>query len=130
MTTDEEMLPLAVESVEITRRRVPTGLVRVRVVPETRAESVEVSLQDEDVAVERVPVGRFVDSVPPPRIEGDVTIIPVVEERAVVTVRLFLREEVRLRTDRRTLVERHAMTLRSERVEVERRDINEGEFHK
>lgn len=36
MTTDEEMLPLAVESVEITRRRVPTGLVRVRVVPETR----------------------------------------------------------------------------------------------
>lgn len=130
MTTDEEMLPLAVESVEITRRRVPTGLVRVRVVPETREESVEVGLQDEDVAVERVPVGRFVNSVPPPRIEGDVTILPVVEERAVVTVRLFLREEVRLRTHRRTRVERHAMTLRSERVEVERRDINEGEFHK
>lgn len=130
MTADEELLPLAVESVEITRRRVATGQVRVHVIPETREESVEVGLQDEGVAVERVPIGQFVDSMPPVRTEGEVTIIPVVEERAVVTVRLFLREEVRLRPDRRARVERHAVTLRSERVEVERRDINEGELHK
>ena len=128
MPPEEEILPLAVESVEITRRRVPRAEVRVRVAPETHREDIDVTLQDTDVAVERVPVGRFVDSMPQVRTEGDVTIIPVIEERAVVTVRLFLREEVRLRTDRRSRVERHAVILRAERAEVERRDLNEGEL--
>lgn len=130
MEADKEILPLATESVNVTRRRVPTGRVHVHVTPQTHTEDVALSLQEEEVSVERVPVGRFVDQAPTVRTEGDVTIIPVVEERAVVTVRLFLREEVRLRTHRHIRAERHAVTLRSDLVEVERQDITEGELQK
>ncbi len=120
MTGEEEVLPLASESVEIGRRRVVTGRVRVRVSPASRDETIEIPLCEQVVAVERVPVGRFVESAPPIRTEGDVTVIPVLEERAVVTVRLYLREELRVRSEQRTRVERRTVTLRTEQAEVER----------
>jgi hypothetical protein len=54
----------------------------------------------DDVSVERVPVNRIVDAVPETRQEGDVTIIPVIEEVITVEKRLLLREEVRIRRSR------------------------------
>lgn len=54
----------------------------------------------DEVSVERVPVNRIVDAVPETRQEGDVTIIPVIEEVITVEKRLLLREEVRIRRSR------------------------------
>ena len=70
----------------------------VRVTTETRTRDVVVSepLLRETVTVERVPVGRYVETMPTIRQDGDVTIMPVVDEEIVVTRRLFLREEVRV----------------------------------
>jgi uncharacterized protein (TIGR02271 family) len=127
MTGEDHVLPLASEAVEITRRRLATGRVRVRVAPVAREEPIEVTLREQTVEVERVPVGRFVDQAPPVRTEGDVTVIPVVEERAVVTIRLFLREELRVRQQTRTRVERRSVTLRTEQAEVERLGPIEGD---
>lgn len=59
----------------------------------------------EDVDVQRVAINQVVESVPDTRIEGDTTIIPVVEEILVVEKRLVLREEVRI-TKRRNRVPR------------------------
>ncbi len=125
--SEEVRLPIVRESVQVTRRDVATGRVRVRVIPETREETVEVTLQDRSVMVEHVPVGRFVEQPPPVRTEGDITVIPVVEERAVVTIRLFLREELRVQTISRTRVEQRPVALRAERAEIERLGPNEGE---
>ncbi len=125
--SEEVRLPIMRESVQVTRRDVATGRVRVRVIPETREETVEVTLQDRSVMVEHVPVGRFVEQPPPVRTEGDITVIPVVEERAVVTIRLFLREELRVQTISRTRVEQRPVALRAERAEIERLGPNEGE---
>ena len=127
MTGEDPVLPLAREAVEITRRRVPTGRVRVRVTPSAREEPVDVTLRARTVEVERVPIGRFVDHAPELRIEGDVTVIPVMEERAVVTIRLFLREELRVRQQTHTHVERRSVTLRTEQAEVERLGPSEGD---
>ncbi len=125
--SEEVRLPIVRESAQVTRRDVATGRVRVRVIPETREETVEVTLQDRSVMVEHVPVGRFVEQPPPVRTEGDITVIPVVEERAVVTIRLFLREELRVQTISRTRVEQRPVALRAERAEIERLGPNEGE---
>ncbi len=54
----------------------------------------------DEVSVERVPVNRIVDRAPETRQEGDVTIIPVIEEVITVEKRLLLREEVRIRRSR------------------------------
>jgi uncharacterized protein (TIGR02271 family) len=74
----------------------------------------------DEVDVERVPVGTFVDGPVEARVEGDTTVIPVLEEVLVVQRRLRLKEEIRI-TKRR--VEGRAterVTLLSEEVEVER----------
>jgi uncharacterized protein (TIGR02271 family) len=61
-----------------------------------------------------------VDTYPEERIEGDVRVIPVVEERLVVEKRLFLVEEIRVR--QRRIEEEHdvPVTLRRHEVVVER----------
>jgi uncharacterized protein (TIGR02271 family) len=82
-------------------------------------ETVDEPLWREEVHVERVPVGRFVDRVPDTRSEGDLTVVPVLEEVAVVEKRLWLREELHIR---RTRVETHAPTtvvLRREEVSIQ-----------
>lgn len=127
MANQEETLPLFAETVSVSTREIEKGRVRVRVAPQQFQESIPVTLTDRQVLVERVPVGRFVDSAPATRVEGDTTIIPVLEERAVVTVRLFLREEVRVREVRATHAETRDIRLRRETATVERVPSEEGD---
>ena len=72
--------------------------------------------------IERVPVGEFVDAVPAVREEGDVTILPVVEEVVVTTRRLRLVEEVRIRRVHSTDAHVETVTLREQHVVVTRSD--------
>lgn len=58
--------------------------------------------------------------MPQIRFEGDTTIVPVVEEVAVVQKRLVLREEIRITKRRRERRERMQVPLRRERAEVTR----------
>jgi hypothetical protein len=58
--------------------------------------TVNESLLEEAVNVERVPVNRFIEQPVETRQEGDVTIVPVMEEVLVVQRRLMLKEEIRI----------------------------------
>ena len=102
-------LELAAEQATIAKRRRTLDTVRVTTRTRTRDEVVDEPLTSETVTVERVPVGRYVDAVPAVRQEGDVTIMPVVDEEVVVTRRLFLREEVHVHRTR--LLSRHVETI-------------------
>jgi stress response protein YsnF len=58
-----------------------------------------------------------------------VLIVPVVEERLVVTTELVLKEEIRITKKSRTEIVREPVRLRSERVEIERlqgRNLNDS----
>lgn len=108
------------EHVTVGARTRETGRVVARTVTETVDEPVDGAGWRETVDVERVPVGREVDAAEPPREEGGVTIIPVYEEVLVVQKRLVLREELRLTTRREPIDGPTHVTLRRQRVEVER----------
>ncbi|HYE50423.1 MAG TPA: DUF2382 domain-containing protein [Azospirillaceae bacterium] len=116
----EVAVPLVEETVRVGKREVESGGVRVSVSVETREVPVEQVLERRTAEVTRRAVGHPVDQVPQPRQEGDVLVIPVVEEEVVVTKRLILKEEILIRTvvDRRT--EQGVVTVRSERAEVTR----------
>ncbi len=116
----EETIPLAEERIEVSKREVERGRVVVRTRVEEREELAEVTLRQEEVTVERVPVGHPVEAPPPVREEDGVLIVPVLEERPVVTTQLILKEEIRITRRSRTEVVREPVRLRSERVEVER----------
>ena len=67
----------------------------------------EVDLKRDVVDITRVPVERLVEEAPTMRTEGDLTIVPVVEERFVIVKQFFIKEElhIRHRTERQTAKE-------------------------
>ncbi|WP_426232253.1 DUF2382 domain-containing protein [Pararhizobium sp. DWP3-4] len=69
-----------------------------------------------------MPVGREIALVPQSRVEGDTTIIPVVEEIVVVEKRLVLVEEIRIRQITTTEEVSIPVTLRKQTAIVERID--------
>lgn len=116
----DETIPLIEERLHIATRAVETGRVRVTTRTEAHEEIARADLAISHVEVERVAIGRPVDTIPSVREEDGVLIVPVVEEVLVTEKRLMLVEEIRL--VRRTRVEAFAqpVTLRRQRAVVER----------
>ncbi|WP_262032159.1 YsnF/AvaK domain-containing protein [Microvirga sp. Mcv34] len=119
-TVAEDVIPLVEETATISKRQVVSGRVRVRTITDIVEELASADVQREDVEVTRVPVGRMVEMAPEVRTEGDVTIVPVLEEVLVVEKRLVLKEELHIR--RRVAAEtvEVPVTLRKQRAVVER----------
>lgn len=115
------VLPLREETFAVGRRPVEGDRVRIDKIVHERREHVREMLARENVAIERVPVGTIVSEAPPVREEGDVLVIPLLEEVAVVERRLLLREEVRIQKVRTTREHDEAVTLRAEDVNVSRK---------
>ena len=122
----EEAIPLVEERLIVDKREVETGRVRVSTLVDERSELVRETLFSQEAVVDRVRVGRDVDHVPEPRWEGDLLIVPVVEEVLVVEKRLRLVEEVHVRVQRFETGVEEAVTLRSTRAVVERGRPREG----
>ncbi|HEX8481832.1 MAG TPA: YsnF/AvaK domain-containing protein [Allosphingosinicella sp.] len=122
MTDAEEVaaIPLVEERLEVGKRQVESGRVKVRVAVDTREQNVPAELRRDEVEVRRVPRNVAVTELPGVRLEGDTTIIPVVEEQIVVEKRLVLVEEIHVLRRTRTGVEEIPVVLRSERAEIER----------
>src|SRR5215211_4768300 len=70
----------AAEERHVEKRQVATGRVTVRTTTEVSEEVARATLEGESVEVTRVPVNREIDAASSIRTDGDVTIIPVVEE--------------------------------------------------
>ncbi|WP_169308866.1 YsnF/AvaK domain-containing protein [Paracoccus gahaiensis] len=94
---DDAVLPVMEERLTITKDRRMTGRVRVSTSTETIDSTLPVELSGTEVHVVRVPIDRRIDEVPEITTSGELTIIPVVEERMVMTRELYLREEIHIR---------------------------------
>lgn len=121
-STDREriVVPVVAEELQVGKRTVETGVVRVRKLVREHEETVDQPILREEVQVERVPIGRVVDVAPQPRNEGETLIIPVLEEVLVVEKRVMLKEEVHVTWRRVEERSPQQVTLRSEEIVVER----------
>ncbi len=117
---ETSVIPLTTEEPVVGTRERATGKVRVRTVVETQEAWVDELLAREEVEIERRAVGRLVDAAPAVRQEGDLLIVPVLEEVLVVEKRLRLTEEIVLRRVRREERHREPVVLRRSRAVVER----------
>lgn len=118
------VIPVIADELEITRHTVETEKVTVRTTLELHDALVQDSLRSDTVEVERVKVGREVGGPQPVRQEGDVTIIPVVEEVLVVQKRFVLKEEVRVRRRRVDQPHQETVKVRRQKVEIVREPAN------
>jgi uncharacterized protein (TIGR02271 family) len=115
------VIPVVEEQLEVSRERVETGRVRISKSVEAREVVVDDPLKRESVRVEHVPINQVVTgAVPQVREEGDVTVIPILEERVVTRTELVLVEEVRIHRDHSEYHDPQRVTLRKEVVAVER----------
>jgi uncharacterized protein (TIGR02271 family) len=121
---DPEVIPLYEEQASITKKRVVTGHVTVSRVTREHEQLLNETLAKEQVEIERIPIGKSVETMPKVREEGDVIVIPVVEETLVVQRRLILKEEVRVRRVRsgedhreRVMLRRHEAIVTRDPVE-------------
>ncbi len=117
---EQLVLPVITEELEVHKRTVTSGGVRIKKLVSEREEVVDEPLLRDEVNVERVPVNQYLNEAASVRYEGDVMIIPVLEEVLVVEKRLLLKEELRVTRRQVTKSQPQTVTLRSEEVQVER----------
>ena len=112
------VIPVIEEELIVGKKVVESGRVVISKQVEETSETVNIELLHDEHAVEHVPVNEFVDAVPAVRYEGDTIIIPVMKE--VLVKRILLVEEIRITKKSVQSSERQEVTLRKEKVHVER----------
>lgn len=112
----EVRMQISEEELEIGKRMVSAGEVRVHKRVQTQQVREVVPVMREDVTVERRPLAEGAGLEP--RQEGDTWYVPIVEEELVIQKRLVAREEMVIR--KRQVVEEQVIeeTLRRETPEV------------
>ena len=118
------VIPVVEEELVAGAREVKTGSVRVSKHVEEVRKLVTAPAVHDVVEVNRIPVNRVIDSIPQMRQEGDILVIPVVEEELVIQKRLVLKEEIHIRRKRTRERVSKEVTLNREQAIVERLDAD------
>lgn len=118
-TEEKITIPLAEECVTIHKTARTTSGVRVHKTVQETLQNVDETVTVQNVTVQRVAIGRWLDHPLSQRQEGDTTIIPIVEEVAVIEKRLRLVEEIRITRTTITDHYRTAVPIRREHAVVE-----------
>lgn len=116
---EEEVIPIVEERVRFDKTVKQGRTVTVRTRPVAETVTLSEPVMRERVSVERVPIGQVVTEIPPTREEGDLTVIPVVEERIRVVVEQVLVEEIHLRRIREETIEQIEVERRRTEVEID-----------
>jgi uncharacterized protein (TIGR02271 family) len=88
-------------------------------------ELVDEMLARENVEIERTPIGKRIDVMPSIREDGDMIIVPVVEEVLIIERQLILKEEVCIRKAHSTERYQKRVTLRKQEAVVRRLPIKD-----
>jgi len=122
-----KVLPVIEEQLQVGKKVVETGSVRISKIVHEEEVKVETPVVVEKLDIERIPINQYVDAAPPAvRYEGDVMIVPILEEVVVVEKRLRLVEELRITKRQEHTQVSQPVILRREEVTVDRLDNSEG----
>ncbi len=120
---DTVLVPVLEEQLEIAKRTVLTGKVRLEKSVEAYDVTVDEPLAVTSWKVERIPLGQVVHAAPSVRQEGLITVYPILEERMVLTKELVLIEEIRVTRETSERQDPQTFTLRREHLDLEREEV-------
>ncbi len=117
-------IPVLEEQLKISKEVIETAHVLLSKTVNENVESFEIPLKEDQIIVNRVPKNELVDTMPAAsRYEGDVMIIPVLKEVAVIEKRIMLVEEIHVSKKQIERTETTEVTLRKEEVKVTRTEL-------
>ena len=120
------VVPVVAEQLEVEKRTVEGGGVRIRKTVSEREEVVDEPLMREEVQVRRVPVNKVVEGPVPVRHVGDTMIVSLLEEVLVVEKRLMVKEELHITKEEVESYRPQRVRLRTEEAVVERVEDGRG----
>ena len=111
--------PVMEERLQLGKKQVETGTVKLHKTVSEEDTDIDLSLEHDEVEVERVKVNQYIEEAPPAvRHEGDTMIVPVLREEVVK--RLVLVEELHITRRKKQEQVHDKIKLKKEKVEVER----------
>ncbi len=118
-------IPVIKEHVEVSKKVIEKAKVRLSKRVNETVESYDVPLIEEEIVVKRVQKNQLVDTAPAAvRYEGDIMIIPVLKEVAVIEKRIMLVEEIHVAKYKYDKTETRRVVVRTEEVNVVRTETN------
>jgi uncharacterized protein (TIGR02271 family) len=121
---EKQKISVLEEKVEVGKRVIEKAKIRVTKTVDERVESYDIPLFSEEIVVKRVPKNELVETMPEGiRYEGDIMIIPVLKEVAVIEKRIMLVEEIHVSKYKYDKTETRQVVVRKEKVSVERTEI-------
>jgi stress response protein YsnF len=121
---EKVVIPVIEEKVEISKKVVDKAKILVSKTVNKHIESYDIPLSSEEIVVKRVPKNELIDKAPEGiRYEGDIMIIPVLKEVAVIEKRIMLVEEIHVSKFKYDKVETRDVEVRTEDIEVKRTEI-------
>lgn len=121
------VVPLIAEEIKVGRRTVETGGVRVHKTVREDVKTIDEPIVREHLDIKRVEINQYVETAPAVRYEGDVMIVPVLEEVVITQKRLLLREELRIVKRREEISNPQQFTLRREEINLEQIEVENTE---
>lgn len=117
-------IPILEEDIKVTKKVIDTGLVNISKTIKESTEYIDIPLSREEIIVSRIPKNEIIDIMPAAsRYEGDVMIIPVLKEVAVIEKRMMLVEEIHVTKIKAEKIETQEVTVRKEEVNITRKDL-------
>lgn len=116
----QTVVPVFEEEISISKKVVETGRVQLSRVTQSHEQLVDELLHHEKVDIQRIPIDKTIDAMPSIREEGDVIIVPVVEEVLKVERYLLLKEEIHIRRIKETERHQERVVLRRQEATVSR----------
>jgi len=118
--SNEQVLTLAEETVDVSKQQVSDGLVRVTRHVTEHQQAIALMLRHQTAEIERIPKSERLTVMPEIREENGVFIIPIVEEEVEIIRHLVLREEWHIRKQVSQVPTEQIVTLRKQHAQVTR----------
>lgn len=120
-------IQLSEEHVEVETRVVERGYLRVQKKVDEYLDEQIIRLQHHETHIERVPRDEVIDAPIEPYMDGDVYVVPVIEEEIIISTRLRLKEELRVHRFVAERDETIQTPFRRERLVIEEHRYDESE---
>ena len=120
MPDKRRRIALAREELVVGKQTVERARIRVRKTVRAHEQAIAQPLRADRVDVRRIRINRVLERPAKVRQEGDVLIVPVMEE--VLEKRLVLKEELHIRTTTQQRMHKERVVLRAEHAAVEREE--------